>query len=135
MDIGEPIISEFIVDLYLVDNLKANILLSIDVVGLEDINIITSKKHLYVGSCGMRILIEIWPRGTKVYCAIKVKQDVLIHPSQQVSIPIHYYTILLERDLLFKPNKLELTLYAYIIDSFIEAVLARNNFNISVTLT
>ncbi len=134
-DIGEPVIGELTVDLHLVDDLKANILLGMDVVGPEDIDVITSKKHLYVGSCGMRMPIEIRPRGTEVRRAIKAKQDVLIHPGQQVSIPIHYHATLPERDLLFEPDESELTLYAHIVDSSVEAVLARNDSDVPITLT
>ena len=72
-NVGEPVVREIIVDLYLVEDLKANILLSIDVVGLEEIDVITSRKYLYIDSCGIRILIKIRPRGIEVHRLIKVK--------------------------------------------------------------
>ena len=134
-DLGEPVSGEVTVDLHLVDDLKANILLGMDVVGPEDIDIITSKKHLYNGSCGIRMPIEIKPRGTEVRRAIQAKQDVMIHPGQQVSIPIHYRATLPDRDLLFEPSDSELTLYAHIVDSSVEAVLARNDSEVPVTVT
>ena len=42
LDIDELILVEFLVDLYLVNDLKSNILLSIDIIGLEKINITIS---------------------------------------------------------------------------------------------
>ena len=50
-----------------------------------------------------------------------------------MSILIYYYIILLKYNLLFKPNKLDLTLFTYIINSSIEVVLTRNNLNIFIT--
>lgn len=50
-------------------------------------------------------------------------------------ILIHYYIILLKRNLLFKPDKLELILYIYIINLSIEAVLAKNNSNLPIIFT
>ena len=44
LDIGELVLVELLVDLYLVDNLKANILLSIDIIGPEKIDIIISRR-------------------------------------------------------------------------------------------
>ena len=44
LDIGELVLVELLVDLYLVDNLKSNILLSIDIIGTKKINIITSRR-------------------------------------------------------------------------------------------
>ena len=61
------------INLYLVNNLKANILLSINIISLEDINIIIFKKYLYISSCGIRILIKIHSKNTKVCYTIKVK--------------------------------------------------------------
>ena len=134
-DVGEPVVGEIMVDLHLVEDLKANILLGMDVVGPKEINVITSRKHLYIGSCGIRMPIEIRPRGTEVRRPIKAKQDVLIHPGQQVAIPIHYRATLPERDLLFKPDDSELTLYAHIVDSSVESILARNDSEVPVTIS
>ena len=43
-DIGELVLEELLVDLYLIDDLMANILLSIDIMGPEIINIIISRR-------------------------------------------------------------------------------------------
>jgi hypothetical protein len=79
--------------------------------------------------------IEIKPRGTKLRRAIQAKQDVMSHPGQQISIPIHYRATLRDRDLLFGPGESELTLYAHIVDSSIEAVLARDDSEVPITIT
>ena len=41
---SELVLVELLVDLYLVDDLKSNILLSIDIIGTEKINIIISRR-------------------------------------------------------------------------------------------
>ena len=43
-----------------------------------------------------------------------------------MTILIYYRSILPDRDLLFEPTNLSLTLYIYIIDSSIDTILARN---------
>ena len=72
-NISEPIIGEIIVDLYIVEDLKANIFLSINIISLEEIDVITSKKYLYINSYSIRMLIKIRSRDTKVHRSIKAK--------------------------------------------------------------
>ena len=60
-DINKPILAEIIVNVYLIDNLRVNILIGMDTIGPEGINIITTKRHAYVTSYNMRIPFKIKP--------------------------------------------------------------------------
>ena len=61
LDIGEPILAEITVDIHLVDDLRANMLISIDIMGPKGIDIITTKRHAYVTSYSIRVPVEIKP--------------------------------------------------------------------------
>ena len=60
-DIGEPVLAEIVVDVHLVDDLRANMLIRMDTMGPKGIDIITTKRHAYVMSCNMRIPIKVKP--------------------------------------------------------------------------
>ena len=59
LDISKLILVKIIVDIYLIDNLRANILIGIDTIGPKGINIIIIKRYTYIISCSMRIPIKI----------------------------------------------------------------------------
>ena len=134
-DIGEPVLAEIIVDVHLVDDLRANMLIGMDTMGPEGIDIITTKRHAYVTSCNTRIPLEIKRQGARVRRAVKAKNDVLVRPGEQIAIPVNYHAQLPERDLLFEPDESELTLYAHIVDSSVDSILARNESSTPVSVT
>ena len=134
-DIGEPVLAEITVDVHLVNDLRANMLIGMDTMGPEGIDIITTKRHAYVTSCNMRIPVNIKPRGTRVRRAVKATNDVLVKPGEQVTIPVNYHAQLPERDLLFEPDQSELTLYAHIVDTSVDSILARNESSTPVSIT
>ena len=133
-DIGEPVLAEVTVDVHLVDDLRANMLIGMDTIGPEEINIITTKRQAYVTSCNIRIPVEIKPQGARVRRAVKAKNDVLVGPGEQITIPVNYRAELPDRDLLFKPDKSELTLYAHIIDTSVNSILAKNESSTPVSV-
>ena len=134
-DIGEPVLAEINVDVHLVDDLRANMLIGMDTMGPEGIDIITTKRHAYVTSCNMRIPVEIKPQGARIRRAVKAKNDVLVRPGEQITIPVNYRAQLPDRDLLFEPNESELTLYAHIVDASVDSILARNESSIPVSIS
>ena len=134
-DIGEPVLAEITVDVHLVDDLRANMLIGMDTIGPEGINIITTKRHAYVTSCSMRILVKIKPQGARVRRAVKAKNDVLVRPGEQITIPVNYHAQLPDRDLLFEPDEFELTLYAHIIDASVDSILARNESSTPISIS
>ena len=84
-------LTEIIVNVYLVNNLRANILIRIDTIGPKGIDIITTKRHVYVTSYNIRILVNIKPRGVRVRRAVKVMNDILVKLDKQVIILVNYY--------------------------------------------
>ena len=58
-NISKPMVAKIIVNLYLINNLKANLLLGTNVIGSKKINVITSKKYIYMGSYNMRVPIKV----------------------------------------------------------------------------
>ena len=57
-----------------------------------------------------------------------VKKSIIIPPHIQLAILIHYIN-LSNRDFFFEPDQLNLTLYAHFVDSFLYAILTKNESN------
>ena len=45
--------------LYLINNLKVNSLLGINIIGSKNINVTTSKKYIYIGIYNIRVIIKV----------------------------------------------------------------------------
>ena len=58
-NIGELILIEITINIYLINNLRANILIRIDIIRLKKINIITIKRYIYIISYNIKIPIKI----------------------------------------------------------------------------
>ena len=48
---------------YIIDNLKAKILVGINIIGLKSMNIFIVKKEVYIGSCKTSLPINIKVKG------------------------------------------------------------------------
>ena len=64
-----------------------------------------------------------------------MKNDVLVRPGEQIIILVNYYAQLPDRDLLFEPDESELMLYAHIVDSSVDSILAKNESSTPVSVS
>ena len=62
------------------DQLKANILIRIDIIVLEDINIIITKSITSIGSCKVNILIKVKSINKTVRYPIYIRYTTIILP-------------------------------------------------------
>lgn len=119
---------------HIVDNLKANILIEMDVMAPEQIDILTSQCRASIGSCGISMPIETRSRpGRAAAHPMHAKKSLMIPPYSQVQIPVHHAS-LCDRDFIFEPDELNLTLYAHLVDSSMHFILAQNNSNRAVEI-
>ena len=88
-------------EIYLIDKLAADILLKNDILILEEIDLLFSKKTAYIDSYNVNILIEVHLKGLLIRRVINLKEISIISLYLNVTITI-YYLNLLDRDFLFE---------------------------------
>lgn len=119
-------------EIHIVDNLKAKIVIEMDVMAPEQIDILTSQCRAFIGSCGISMPIETRSRsGREAVHSMHAKNTLMIPPYSQVQISVHHAS-LSDRDFIFEPDELNLILYAHLVDSSMHFILAKNNSNRAV---
>ena len=120
-------------EIHLVDQLKANILIGMDIMVPEDIDIIVTRSIASIGSCKVEVPIEVKSVGKTVRLPVHAKQTTVIPARSEGQIPVHH-AALPDRDFLFEPSDSLLSLYAHLVDSSVPAVLAKNDTDVAVTV-
>ena len=123
-------------EIHIVDDLKANILVGMDIMVPEQIDILASQSKASIGSCGTTVSIEMRARsGRAVSHPVHVKKSLVVPPHSQVQIPIHHHNgSLPDRNFFFEPDELNLTLYAHLVDLSTIAILAKNDLDRAVQI-
>ena len=112
---------------HLVDGLRVKMLVGMDIMGPEQMDIITSKKQAVIGSCENAVIpIEVRPQSRPTKRTIHAKSNLVIPPHTEQPIPVHHVRHLPERDFLFEPRESHLALFAPMVDSSLSAIMARN---------
>lgn len=113
-------------EIHLVDNLKAKMLLGTDFIGPEKIDISIPSKTAYIGSCGVTAPLEVRTPRVIVQTPVHARKTTIVPPLTEVTLPVHYTTIPADRDFLFEPEELNLSLYAHLVDSKSKHTIIRN---------
>lgn len=113
-------------EIHIVDDLKANVLIGMDIMVPEKIDILASQSKAMVGSCNMSVPIEVRTRGRPVSHPVHAKKAMIIPPHSQAQLAVHHAS-LPDRDYFFEPEQLDLTLFAHFVDSSLSAILVRND--------
>ncbi len=125
---GKPVEATFTREAHLVEGLKAKMLVGMNIMGPEQIDLITSKGQAVIGSCGdANISIEIRSKSSPVKRTIHARRAMVIPPHSKQPISIHHVRGLPERDFLFEPGPTAFTQYAHMVDSICSAILAQND--------
>ena len=101
---------------------------------LEGINLLFSKKIAYIDSYNINISIEVHLKESLIRRVINLKKDLIVSSHLNVTVTI-YYLNLLDRDFLFKSREnLILSLYTKLINKNTKAILIKNNSNKSIKI-
>ena len=122
---------------HIVNDLRVNMLVGMNVMSLEMIDIITFKRIIHIDSCKMNISVKIQTKDQRVRQVVLVDKITVISIMTQLAIPIRYNKNknLLERDFLFESSHIKLTLFAHVIDSATNFILIRNEFKSLITIS
>ena len=115
-------------EVHLVNELKAKMLVGMDIMKPEGIDILSSHTVASISSCKVKVPIKLKPKGRAVRQSVHTKQSVTVPPHSQILISIHFTNPLPKsRDFLFEPDDESLlSLYTHLVDSSLSAVLAKN---------
>ena len=105
-------------------------LIGTDIIGLKIIDIIISKKQVYIGLYKITVTIDFKPRSKGIiYKLVVANQDTTIALYQATVIPIYYTSLPEDRDFLFEPKTNAVSLYTQLINANFAAVIGRNDIN------
>ena len=88
-------------EIYLINELAADILLRNDILVLKEINLLFLKKIAYIDSYNMNIFIEVHLKGSLIRRVINSKKVLIVPLYLNATVTI-YYLNLPNRDFLFK---------------------------------
>ena len=116
---------------FVVDNLRAKMLIGMDILAAEDIDLVISTRTGFIGSCNITFQLTVTP-PTRPF----IKQEILLGKPTTVpahahmAIPVEQVTLPSGEDFMFEPAKnCPVALFASIVDSSFHAILARNDSN------
>ena len=114
--------------IHIVDDLKTNVLININIIISEKIDILTSQAKVEINNYNINVFIKIRIRDRVVVHSMYIKKFIIISPHTQLAISI-YHVNLSTRDFFFEPDQLNLILYAHFVDSSLLAILTKNDLN------
>ena len=121
-------------EIYLEDKLVVDILLKNNILILEEVNLLFSKKIAYIDCYNINIFIEVHLKESLIRRVINLKKVFIISLYLNVIIII-YYLNLLDYNFLFKSRENSiLFLYIKLINKNIKAILIKNNSNKSIKI-
>ena len=121
---------------YLINDLKANILIEINIINLENIIVDLINCIAKIESCKVIILIEIRILSNVIFKFVYFKKLTIISSQSKFPIEIYYFVILKDRNFLFESNKISyFTNYAYLINVTTKTIVLKNNTNRSIYIS
>ena len=108
---GKEVLAKITREVYITDNLAIKLLIRTNVIVLENINIMISKKLRYIRSYSTNILVEVLQKKGVPKSLVYVIIRLIILVFASIVILVYYLVVIEDRDLLFEPNKILVTLF------------------------
>ncbi len=125
-------------EVHIVNNLKAKMLVGIDILVPEDISIMLPSRKAIVGSCDdIELSLTVTTRSINpVRKAIMAHENTTIQPRSHANVLIVKTALPQNRDLLFEPDchTGDTAIYAHIVDHTLSAVQVRNDSDVPLVI-
>ena len=128
-------------EVHLVENLKANLLMGIDIISPEQIHINTSREVAMVRLCdNIELALSIQTRSANVQRTVFSQKGTRIPAHTRKALPIHgakgtSLSLPQDCDLLFEPSvKQKVSVFAHIVNHCMEAIYVQNDSDSDVVL-
>ena len=119
--------TQIIREIYLIDELKSNLLIENDFFNFENFTIDINNKKTSIASCDVDINFSIRQRKLYVKRNIYAIQTILISSEKEINISAKF-SVLDDRDFLFESTKeANFILFHHIVDSYTNKIMIRND--------
>ncbi|SLM41024.1 probable transposable element [Lasallia pustulata] len=128
-------------EVHLVENLKANLLMGIDIISPEGIDIYPSREVATVKSCGnIELALLIRTHSANIQRTVFTQKETCIPAHTRKALPIQgakggSLNLPQDRDMLFEPSiKQKVSVFAHIVNHSMEAIYVQNDSDSDVVL-
>ncbi|SLM39794.1 hypothetical protein LPUS_10408 [Lasallia pustulata] len=128
-------------EVHLVENLKVNLLMGIDIISLEQIHIDKSREVATVRLCdNIKLALSIRTHLANIWKTVFSQKETCIPAHTQKALPIHGakgtpLNLPQDRDMLFKLSvKQKVSVFAHIVNHSMEAIYMQNDSDSNVVL-
>ena len=123
--------------IYIVDDLSAKALISIDIIKPEDIILDINKDLITISSCeSLQVPISTVVKEPHTDTTVLNKARHAMPAHSFITVPIKPVELPQDRDLIFEPDQLDtLTLSAHIINHNLTRIIVHNDTNLPITLS
>ena len=123
-------------EIYIMDDLSVKALIGINIIKPERIILDTNKNLTIIDFYeSLQVPIFIVAKGLRTNVIVVSKARYAISTYSFIIISIEHVELLVDRELIFKPKRLDaLTLFAYLINYNLARIIVYNDTNLSITL-
>jgi len=126
----------FCCETHLINNLKTNIFIEINIINFKKIVVDFITCIARIKSCKIIILIEIRISNNIILKLIYFKKSIIISSQSNLLVKIHYFAILKNRNFLFKLNKISYFInYVYLINVITKTIILKNDTNMLIYIS
>ena len=126
-NVGDLVYASLQYEIYLIEGLRANLLIGNDIMSPEAMVIDLGKMTALIGACRVTINVDAKQRGQFLAKRLLTSQESVIPPLSEAMIPLVKVQLPDDRDFLFHLTLQEnLTLYSHIMDYETSKILVRN---------
>ena len=124
-------------ELYVINVLKANVLIDNNIMSAKDIFIDLEKRTIIIDSCNVIVFIKIRiSHDSAVQKSVYLRKIIVVSSQFEQTVKIYHLAVFINRNYLFKSVELNyLIIYAHIIDVIIKTVIIRNDFNTAIYIS
>ena len=124
----QPVYACIYREMYLVDSLKANMLVENDIIAPKSIMIHLANSTAFITSCNVRIAITAGQQGQPLRIKLMADITILLPMNSESLVPVAHSNLPADRDFFFQPvQQPHLTLFAHLISHDTKKVLLRND--------
>jgi len=113
----KQVFTKIIRKIYIISNLKTNILIKNNFINFKKIIINIVSKFAYIKSCIVIVDLKVKTICIIIYKQVYIKKAIDVFSKLKITILIHYIFISSNRDFYFKLNKFNLLFNAYLVNS------------------
>jgi len=108
---SKQVLAKISQEAHLINDLAAKLLIGTNILVLEKIDIMISKKTSHIRSYGIDIKLKATPKKGIARSPVHIIAGITIPPFASIAVLIHYIATAKDKDLLFKPDDSPVTLF------------------------